>query len=208
MTLDEALSECPAIAIIRGVTPGEAIATVNALFRAGIRGVEVPLNSPDPFASIEALVETFKGQMAVGAGTVLTTEKAEKVHAVGGTLVVSPNTNPSVIRRSIALGLDPIPGFATATDAFAAIEAGARHLKLFPASTYGAGHVKQLKAVLPPTVVVWAVGGVAATDFYAWWSAGVRAFGVGSELYKPGQPADVTYDKAMRIVEAARKLPR
>lgn len=208
MTLDEALNECPAVAIIRGVTPADAVATADALFQAGIRGVEVPLNSPDPFASIEAIVKTFKDRMAVGAGTVLTTENAEKVHAIGGTLIVSPNTNPSVIRRSVTLGLDPIPGFATATDAFTAIEAGARHLKLFPASTYGPGHVKQLTAVLPKDAVVWAVGGVSATDFYAWWTAGVRAFGIGSELYKPEQSPQDTYNRAIKVVEAARKLPR
>lgn len=208
MTLDEALAECPVVAIIRGVKPDEVVGIGEALFRAGIRGVEVPLNSPDPLTSISALVKAFAGRMAVGAGTVLSTEKVEQVHAVGGTLIVSPNTNPSVIRRSVALGLSPIPGFATPTDAFNAIEAGATHLKLFPAATYGSGHVKQLKAVLPPSAVVWAVGGVGAEAFEEWWTAGVRAFGIGSELYKPGQTVDETYEKAVRVVEASRSLAR
>jgi 2-dehydro-3-deoxyphosphogalactonate aldolase len=206
MTLDEALAQCPAVAIIRGVKPDEAVAVGEALFKAGIRGVEVPLNSPDPLSSIGALVQAFGGRMAIGAGTVLSPESVEAVDRVGGKLIVSPNTDPSVIRRTVELGLTPIPGFATASDAFAAIDAGARHLKLFPAATYGPGHVKQLKAVLPAGTVVWAVGGVGAGDFEAWWSVGVRAFGLGSELYNAGEAPDETFDKARRVVEALAGL--
>jgi 2-dehydro-3-deoxyphosphogalactonate aldolase len=208
MTLDEALAECPAVAIIRGVTPAEAPAIGEALFRAGVRGVEVPLNSPDPLDSIAALVAGFRGRMAIGAGTVLSPEKVEMVCAIGGTLIVSPNSDPAVIRKSVTLGLVPIPGFATASEAFTALQAGARHLKLFPAATYGPGHIKQLKAVLPPTAVVWAVGGVGAQHFDEWWAAGARAFGLGSELYKAGQSAEETYDKAVKVVDAAKRLLR
>jgi 2-dehydro-3-deoxyphosphogalactonate aldolase len=206
MTLDEALAACPAVAIIRGVKPDEAVAIGEALYSAGIRAVEAPLNSPDPLASIAALVKAFKGRMALGAGTVLSTEKVEQVQAVGGTLIVSPNTNPAVIRRSLALGLDPIPGFSTPTEAFSAIDAGARHLKLFPAATFGPGHVKQLRAVLPKSAVIWAVGGVGAGDFEAWWAAGARAFGLGSELYKAGQTPEETHEKALKVVRAASAL--
>lgn len=206
MTLDEALSACPVVAIIRGVTPKEAVPIADALFRAGLRAVETPLNSPDPFASISAIAAEFKGRMAVGAGTVLTAAKVEQVAAAGGTLIVTPNTNPAVISRAAALGLCPIPGFATATEAFGAIDAGARHLKLFPAATYGPSHLKQLKAVLPPSVVVWAVGGVGAGQFADWWAAGARAFGLGSELYRAGQSPEETYEKALKVVKAGSSL--
>jgi 2-dehydro-3-deoxyphosphogalactonate aldolase len=130
----------------------------------------------------------------------------EKVAAAGGQIVVAPNTAPDVIRRAVALNLDPIPGFATATEAFTALEAGARHLKLFPAATYGPGQVKQLKAVLPAEATVWAVGGVGADDLARWWAAGARAFGLGGELYRAGQSVEETAAKARRVVEALAKL--
>ena len=206
MTLDEALLASPAVAIIRGVTPPEAVPIADALFRAGVRGVEVPLNSPEPFESIAAIAAEFKGRMAVGAGTVLAAGKVEQVAAAGGALIVTPNTSPPVIDRAVSLGLTPIPGFATASEAFTAIEAGARHLKLFPAATYGPGHVKQLKAVLPPEAVVWAVGGVGPDSMADWWAAGARAFGLGSELYRAGQSPEDTYEKALRVVKAGSAL--
>lgn len=208
MTLEDALLACPAVAIIRGVTPPEVAAIGEALYAGGLRAVEVPLNSPDPIQSIAALSKAFKGRMVVGAGTVLRPEQVEMVAAAGGTLIISPNTNPAVIARAVSLGLTPAPGFATATEAFTAISAGATHLKLFPAVTYGPAHVRQLKAVLPPAVVTWAVGGVGAGDFLDWWAAGVRAFGIGSELYKVGQSAEATFEKAKTIFEASEGLPR
>jgi 2-dehydro-3-deoxyphosphogalactonate aldolase len=206
MTFDEALAASPAVAIIRGVTPKEAVPVADALYRAGLRAVEVPLNSPDPFDSIAALVSEFKGRMVVGAGTVLSAGKVEMVAAVGGTLIVTPNTNPAVISRAVSLGLTPAPGFATASEAFTALDAGAVHLKLFPAATYGPGHLKQLRAVLPPSTVVLAVGGVGPDHFADWRAAGAFGFGLGSELYKPGQSAEETFDKAVRVVAAAKSL--
>jgi 2-dehydro-3-deoxyphosphogalactonate aldolase len=206
MTLDEALAKCPVVAIVRGITPDEAVAHAEALYGAGVRGVEVPLNSPEPLESIRRLADAFAGRMAVGAGTVLTAGGVDAVAEAGGRIIVSPNTAPAVIRRAVELGLDPAPGFATATEAFAALEAGARHLKLFPAATYGPGHLKQLKAVLPPQALVWAVGGVGAPDLAGWWAAGARAFGLGGELYRPGQTPGETADKAGRIVAAVRAL--
>jgi 2-dehydro-3-deoxyphosphogalactonate aldolase len=206
MTLDAALTACPVVAIVRGIRPNEALAHVEALYDAGVRGVEVPLNSPDPLESIRRIAEAFGDRMCVGAGTVLGAEQVDAVAAAGGRLIVSPDTRTEVIARALALGLDPAPGFATATEAFAAFCAGARHLKLFPAATYGSGHLKQLKAVLPAEAVVWAVGGIGPENLAEWWAAGARAFGLGGELYRPGQTAEVTADNARRVVGAARSL--
>lgn len=206
MTLDEALAQCPVVAIVRGVKPDEVLDHAAALLEAGVVGVEVPLNSPEPIESIRRLAAEFGKRMVVGAGTVLTPERVEAVAEVGGRIIVSPNTQPSVIRRAVELGLDPAPGFATASEAFTAIDAGARHLKLFPAVTYGPAHVKQLRAVLPPEAVVWAVGGAGPDNMADWWAAGARAFGLGGELYRAGQSVAETREKARRVVEAVRAL--
>jgi 2-dehydro-3-deoxyphosphogalactonate aldolase len=206
MKLMDALAECPVVAIVRGVRPDEAVAHARALFDAGVRGVEVPLNSPEPLESIRRIVDAFDGRMAIGAGTVLTPGRVDAVAQAGGRIIVSPNTDPAVIRRAVGLGLDPAPGFATATEAFAALEAGARHLKLFPAATYGPGHLRQLRAVLPAGATVWAVGGVGPDSMADWWTAGARAFGLGGELYRAGQPVAETAEKAARVVAAARTL--
>jgi len=206
MTLDEALQETPVVAIVRGIRPREILDHAQALYDAGLRGVEVPLNSPEPIESIRRLAEAFGDRMATGGGTVLRASDVERVAAAGGRIIVAPNTAAEVIRRALALGLDPVPGFATASEAFAAIEAGAKHLKLFPAATYGPGHVKQLKAVLPAQVTVWAVGGVGAEDLAAWWAAGVRAFGLGGELFRAGQSVAETAEKSRRVMAAVRDL--
>jgi len=204
--LDEALQQCPVVAIVRGVRPEEVLEHAQALYDAGIRGVEVPLNSPEPLDSIGKLAEAWGDRMVVGAGTVLTAAGVDDVSRAGGRIIVSPNASGEVIRRAVELGLDPAPGFATPTEAFHAIAAGAKHLKLFPAVTYGPAHVKQIKAVLPPEAVVWAVGGVGAGEMAAWWEAGARAFGLGGELYRPGQTPKDTAEKARKVVEAARAL--
>jgi 2-dehydro-3-deoxyphosphogalactonate aldolase len=206
MTLNEALAHCPVVAIVRGIKPDEILDHATALYDAGLRGVEVPLNSPEPLESLRRLTEAFGERMVTGAGTVLTAERVDAVAQAGGRIIVSPNTSCEVIRRALELKLDPAPGFATATEAFMALEAGARHLKLFPAVTYGPQHLKQLKAVLPPEIVVFAVGGVGAPDFADWWAAGARAFGLGGEIYKPGQSVAETADMAARVVAAIRNL--
>jgi 2-dehydro-3-deoxyphosphogalactonate aldolase len=208
VTLDEAIAELPLIAILRGVRPHEVESIAESLLDAGIRGVEVPLNSPDPLDSIARLARAFAGRMACGAGTVLHAGEVDAVADAGGRIIVSPNTSAPVIARAVALGLDPAPGFATATEGFEAIAAGARHLKLFPAITYGPAHLRQLKAVLPSDVVVWAVGGVGPDAFNAWWSAGARAFGVGSDLYRPGQSPEETGRLAHRAVAALAEIAR
>lgn len=206
LRLDDALAECPVMAIVRGVRPDEVLAHAEALHEAGVRAVEVPLNSPQPIESIRRLAEAWGDRLAVGGGTVLTAAGVEDVAGAGGHVIVSPNTSSEVIRRAVELSLDPAPGFSTATEAFTAIEAGARHLKLFPAVTFGPGHVKQLKAVLPGEAVVWAVGGVGPPQMADWWAAGCRAFGLGGELYRAGQSPAETAEKAARVVAAARGL--
>ncbi|WP_293902635.1 2-dehydro-3-deoxy-6-phosphogalactonate aldolase [Phenylobacterium sp.] len=206
MKLEPALAACPIVAILRGIQPHEAVAHAAALFGAGIRALEVPLNSPHPLESVAAIAAEFAGRMAVGAGTVLTADQVEAVADVGGGFVVSPNTEAAVIRAALARGLEPVPGFATATEAFTAYAAGARRLKLFPAASYGVGHLGLLKAVLPSDAEVWAVGGVGPSDLSRWRDAGARAFGLGGELYRPGQQTARTAETAARAVAAFRGL--
>jgi 2-dehydro-3-deoxyphosphogalactonate aldolase len=204
MNFQEALAESGVVAIIRGVKPDEALAVGEALQSAGVRVIEVPLNSPQPYDSIGRLAKAFKGRMVVGGGTILTEAEADAVAAAGGRLMVAPNTNPQVIGRAAAMGMIPFPGFATATEAFAAIEAGARHLKLFPATTYGPGHLKALRAVLPKDVMIAPVGGVGPGDMAAWRQAGASLFGIGGELYKPGMAPEEIHRRAVELVQAER----
>jgi 2-dehydro-3-deoxyphosphogalactonate aldolase len=205
MTLDEALDQTPLVAILRGVKPDEVLAIAEALHGAGVRVVEVPLNSPDPLESISRL-RAWEGRLVYGAGTVLRPGGVDAVAQAGGKLVVAPNTEPAVIRRAAERGLAAMPGFASATEAFCALEAGARHLKLFPASTYGPGHARALKDVLPPEAVLLPVGGVGPGEMAAWWAAGARGFGLGSNLYKPGFTAEQVHDRALAAVAAVRVL--
>ncbi len=206
MTLDEALAACPLIAILRGVRPDEVLDHAQALYAAGIRAIEVPLNSPDPLESVARLAKAFGETCVVGAGTVLSVAQVEAVFAAGGRLIVSPNADAAVIARTVALGMYSAPGVGTATEAFAAIAAGANHLKLFPAATYGPSHLKQLRAVLPQDVAVLAVGGVGPDTMRDWFAAGALGFGLGSELYKAGQSVVETSAKAARIVEVVRQM--
>lgn len=208
MKLAEALAECPVVAILRGVRPDEVVEHVQALYEAGIRAVEVPLSSPEPLTSLRRTVAVFEGRMTIGAGTVLAPDRVDAVAEAGGRLIVSPNADPAVIRRAVELGLECAPGFATATEAFAAYGAGARHLKLFPAITYSPVHLRQLKAVLPLDVVVWAVGGVGPDSMAEWWAAGARAFGLGSELFCAGQPTVDTSHNAARVMTSIQSLNR
>jgi 2-dehydro-3-deoxyphosphogalactonate aldolase len=207
MTLDEALESCPLIAILRGVRPDEVLEQARVLFEAGVRAIEVPLNSPDALTSVARLAGALADDCLCGAGTVLTVAEVEAVAQAGGRLIVSPNTSPAVIARAIELGLTPVPGFATATEAFTGIDAGARHLKLFPARTGGPDHLRQLRAVLPAGVAVLAVGGVGPADMAVWRAAGASGFGLGSELYRPGQAPAETAAKAARAVAAAMAEP-
>ncbi len=201
-TLETWLAKIPVVSIIRGVTPEEVVEIGTAIFEAGVGIIEVPLNSPRPFESIENLSTALGGQCVIGCGTLLTAEDAKRVADAGGQIAVTPNTNPAIIGRCIELGMTPMPGWATPSEAFAAYHAGARYLKLFPAGTYGAGHVKAVKAVLPSDAKVLAVGGVGAHNSAEWLNAGVDGFGIGSEIYKPGSSATEVYQRTSEIVES------
>lgn len=205
MQLNQALDACGIIAILRGVTPDEAVSVGDALYTAGIRIVEVPLNSPDPFASISKLAKAFTGRMVVGAGTVLSTQDVNQLKESGGTISVSPDCNPTTIARAIELGLDPLPGVFTPTEAFAAIRAGAQHLKLFPAEAASPTTVKAWRAVLPRHVRVHAVGGVTPSNMAEWLACGVSGFGIGSSLYKPGMSLSAVSESAGTLVAAWRR---
>ena len=200
--LENWFAQMPVVAILRGVRPEEVLEIGEALYRAGIGIIEVPLNSPDPLTSIKTLAQAMGDRCVIGAGTVLTEADVVGVAAAGGEIIVSPNTNLAVIDRSLEAGLVPMPGWATATDAFAAYQAGARYLKLFPAATYGSGHIKGVRAVLPNGCKLLAVGGVGADATDEWLQAGIDGFGIGSEIYKPGYSAEQVYQSAAAIVAA------
>lgn len=179
-------SHRPLVAILRGLTPGEAAAVFDTLVEAGITLIEVPLNSPDPFTSIAIMAKRAAGLAQVGAGTVLTPEAVDSVHDSGGQLIVSPNTDAAVIRRTKERGLRSYPGVFTPTEAFAALAAGADALKFFPAELIGPLGIRAMKAVLPKDVPLLAVGGAHAGNFGEFLKAGCAGFGIGSSLYKPG----------------------
>jgi 2-dehydro-3-deoxyphosphogalactonate aldolase len=192
------------VAILRGVLPRNVVAIGNILYEAGIRKIEVPLNSPDPFDSITALAKCALPGLTVGAGTVLNVDQVRRTHEAGGSLMVSPNSNGPVIEHAVHLGMQVMPGFATATEAFAAIAAGARKIKLFPAVTYGTKHLQALRAVLPPDVEVYPVGGISAQDIPAWLAAGATGFGFGSELFKPDYSLEDIDKRAKTMVSVLR----
>lgn len=202
--LGRRLGECPLVAIIRGVKPDEAEAIGTAIFEAGIRIIEVPLNSPDPLRSIERLARRFGDKALVGAGTVLDPADVARVNDAGGRIIVSPNTNPPVIEAAAAAGLVSLPGFFTPSEAFAALRAGATGLKLFPAEGAAPAVVKAQRAVLPRDVPVLVVGGIGPNNMQPWIEAGAQGFGLGSGLYKPGQSAQETAAKARAYVEGLR----
>ena len=202
MTADLLLQELPLVAILRGVTPQRVHGVAEALFDAGFRAIEVPLNSPEPLKSIEALAKQFGDRCLTGAGTVLTPQQADSVADAGGKLMVTPNTNPDVIARGVQRGLTVMPGFYTPSEGFAAVAAGAKYLKLFPASSGGIGHLQAMLAVLPKTIPVYAVGGVGAGNMSEWRKAGAAGFGLGSELFKPDfSDADIA-TRAQKCVAA------
>lgn len=196
-----AMRELPLIAILRGLTPAEAPAVGRALVDAGFHLIEVPLNSPEPLRSIEALRARCP-QALVGAGTVLSTEQVQAVHGAGGQLIVSPNFEAAVVQHSAQLGLVSLPGVMTPTEAFGALAAGATGLKLFPAELTSPAVVKALLAVLPAGTPLMPVGGISPDNMASWCSAGAAGFGIGSALYKPGKTAAQVHADARRFVAA------
>ena len=190
------------IAILRGVTPTEVVDVTKTLVAAGITLIEVPLNSPEPLRSIALLAKTFAGTAEVGAGTVLSVEDVEAVKAAGGQIVVSPDTNEAVIARTRALGMASYPGVFTPTDAFRAIRAGATGLKFYPAEVLGSKGIKAMKAVLPKSMPLYAVGGANPDNFREYFDAGCAGFGLGSYIFKPGMPLGEIESRARAAVAA------
>jgi 2-dehydro-3-deoxyphosphogalactonate aldolase len=197
-------SHCPLVAIIRGVTPPDAADIAQALFDGGIRIIEVPLNSPEPLASIRSIADALGERALVGAGTVLSVEDVGQVRESGGRLIVSPNTNPNVIGATVDADMVSMPGGFTPSEMFSALQCGAHALKLFPAEAASPKVVKSLRAVLPKDVPLLVVGGVTPESIGGWMEAGADGFGLGGGLYKPGQSPQETLEKARAYVAAVK----
>jgi len=192
----------PLIAILRGLKPEEAEGVVGVLIEHGMTAIEIPLNSPDPFRSIEIAVKLAPREVLVGAGTVLTTQAVERLHDIGGRLMVSPNVDPEVIVRAGERGMVTLPGVFTATEALLAAKAGASGLKFFPASVLGASGISAIRAVLPADLMIAAVGGISDKNFAEYAKIGIHAFGLGSSLYKPGMTAAEVAARAKATTQA------
>jgi len=188
------------VAILRGVLPSEAIELTGALIECGITKIEVPLNSPKPFESIEKMARAFGSDALIGAGTVLTESDVKKVKEAGGELIVSPDCNPEIIKATKALRMLSYPGVMTPTECFLALRSGADGLKFFPGSLIGPEGVKAIRAVLPSDTDVLAVGGAGPENFAEWRAAGANGFGIGSALFKPGYSADDVRERAALMV--------
>lgn len=205
-SLTAALAELPLIAILRGVRPDEAVDIGEALFDAGFRIIEVPLNSPDPLRSIANLATAFDDRALIGAGTVMSADAVDKVAAANGRLIVMPHGDGTVIRRAKGRNLFCLPGVATPTEAFAALAAGADGLKMFPGETLPPAAVKAWRAVLPPDLALFPVGGITADRMAAYCAAGATGFGLGSALYKPGMAAAEVGQRGREFVAAWRRI--
>lgn len=208
LSLTDAMSRLPLLAILRGIPPEEAEAVTDALIASGFAIIEVPLNSPDPYSSIEMLAKKYGDRAIIGAGTVLRPSEVERVKAAGGTIIVSPNFSEKVVDATKKAGLISVPGVFTPTEAFAALEAGADALKIFPGDAISPKVVKALRAVLPAETQLVVTGGVGADNLGEFLNAGANGAGIGSALYKPGKSlADVTADAGRFAAAAAKARP-
>lgn len=202
--LEEMLAECPLIAILRGVEPDEVVEIGEALVAAGLRVIEVPLNSPEPIASIRNLAGALGDDVLVGAGTVMTPEQVAAVRGAGGRLIVTPHSDPAIIRATVANELISVPGVQTPSEGFAALGAGADALKMFPGEALPPKVVKAWRAVFAPETVLLPVGGVSADNVLDYLGAGASGFGIGSALYAPGRSAADVRARAEELVAACR----
>ncbi len=188
------------VAILRGIKPEEIEGVVSVLVEAGFEAIEVPLNSPEPFVSIERARRLAPASCLIGAGTVLDVAQVDRLKDVGGNLLVTPNVEPAVIQRAVVHGMVTMPGVFTATEALLAARSGAAALKFFPASALGPSGINAISAILPKGLPIGAVGGVSDADFAAYLKVGVTCFGLGSSLYKPGDSASAVAEKAKRTI--------
>ena len=202
LALAPALARLPLVAILRGLRPDAAREIGEVLLAGGFTALEVPLNRPEALRSIERMAAACGTRAAIGAGTVLSASQVRAVRDAGGSFVVTPDTNTAIIEAALDAGLTPLPGFATPTEAFRALAAGARHLKLFPAGTFGPAYLGALRAVLPAEAAVLAVGGVNAGAMSAWLAAGAAGFGLGTALYTPEFDRAKIAARAVRLVNA------
>jgi 2-dehydro-3-deoxyphosphogalactonate aldolase len=202
MELRAWLERCPLVAILRGVQPDEAEPVCDALERAGLAIVEVPLNSPDPIDSIARLAARFGDRMLIGAGTVMTAAQVADVARAGGRLIVTPHADAAVVRAARAHGMLAAPGFFTPAEAFAMLAAGADALKLFPAEAASPAVLRAIRAVLPPGTIVLPVGGIEPGNMLPWLEAGAAGFGIGSAIYRPGDAPATVAAKARALVQA------
>ena len=200
---DTAIQTCPLVGILRGLTPDRAQAVGETLYQAGLRVIEVPINSPSPYESITILRQSLPEDCAVGAGTLRSVDNLRSLKDAGGTIAVMPHTNPLLITTAIELGLLPMPGVFTPSEMFAALDAGASNLKIFPANVAGQPLVKAVRSVLPPTTKLFAVGGISAETIPTWTT--VDGFGVGSSIFKPTDSIETIRQKATLLVQASRQ---
>jgi len=196
--------QLPLVAILRGITPEDTLAHVGALVETGFDAIEVPLNSPRWEDSIARAQQAFGAHAWIGGGTVLREQQVDALVEIGARFIVTPNTRPALIRHAVDRGLQVMAGFATASEAFDAIDAGAQMLKLFPAATYGPGHVRALRSVLPRELPLYVVGGVTPDSLASYLAAGAVGAGIGGDLYQPAQPLQRTREQAQAFLQAYR----
>lgn len=204
--LNAAMAELPLVAILRGITPDEIVEVCDALIEAGFRLIEIPLNSPQPWQSIERAVAHCPSNVLIGAGTVLEESDTARLAELGAPLMITPNSQPELVSLGAQRGLAPMIGCMTPTEALAAAKAGATALKLFPAARMGTGYFKDIKAILPTDLPVLAVGGIELGNMAEWYAVGIGGFGFGSNLYKPGRSAAEVGVVAAELVAEWRRL--